>query len=84
MHAYESQPTIEQLNQSIGRVIGAAIEVHSHFGPDLLESAYEQALAHEFDLRGVSYLRRHDVDVVYKKTRMRTRHRSESFVVPAL
>ena len=29
------------------RVIGCAIEVHRHLGPGLLESAYEQCLAHE-------------------------------------
>ena len=29
------------------RVIGCAIEVHRALGPGLLESAYEQCLAHE-------------------------------------
>ena len=35
------------------KIIGAAIEVHRTLGPGLLESIYEQALCHEFDLRGI-------------------------------
>ena len=31
------------------RVIGCAIEVHRELGPGLLESTYEQCLAHEFN-----------------------------------
>ena len=36
-------------------IIGAAIEVHRNFGPGLLESAYGQALAYEFQARRVPY-----------------------------
>ncbi len=36
-------------------VIGAAIEVHQTLGPGYLESIYEQALAVEFDLRGMVF-----------------------------
>ena len=39
-----SDPLTEQ-------IIGAAIEVHIHLGPGLLESIYEEALCHEFSLR---------------------------------
>ncbi|MCK4399054.1 MAG: GxxExxY protein, partial [Methanophagales archaeon] len=34
-------------------IIGAAIEVHKHLGPGLLESIYEEALCHEFSLREI-------------------------------
>jgi GxxExxY protein len=33
-------------------VIGAAIEVHRHLGPGLLESTYETCLAHELSGSG--------------------------------
>jgi GxxExxY protein len=33
-------------------VIGACIEVHRHWGPGLLESTYEQFLAHELSALG--------------------------------
>jgi GxxExxY protein len=41
-------------NELSGQVIGAAIEVHKQLGPGLLESAYEECLAHEMTLRGRS------------------------------
>ena len=48
------------------RIIGAAIEVHRTLGPGLLESIYEEALCHEFDLRGIRYEKQKPVDVIYK------------------
>jgi hypothetical protein len=39
------------------RIIAAAIEVHKHLGPGLLESAYEECLCHELSQRGISYRR---------------------------
>lgn len=38
-----------------GNIIGAAIEVHRHLGPGLLESSYECCLARELQLRGISF-----------------------------
>ncbi len=37
------------------RVIGCAIEVHRHLGPGLLESAYEQCLAHELSRHNIAF-----------------------------
>ncbi|MBX7173656.1 MAG: GxxExxY protein [Pyrinomonadaceae bacterium] len=48
------------------KIIGAAIEVHRELGSGLLESIYEEALCHEFDLRGIKYERQVEIDVVYK------------------
>ena len=48
------------------RIIGAAMEVHSVLGPGLLESIYEEALCHEFDLQGIPYKRQMAVDIRYK------------------
>ena len=48
------------------QIISAAIEVHRILGPGLLESIYEEALCHEFTLRGVSYERQKELDVIYK------------------
>lgn len=48
------------------KIIGAAIEVHRTLGSGLLESIYEAALCHEFDLREISYERQVEIDVIYK------------------
>src|ERR1700704_267951 len=48
------------------KVIGAAIEVHRHLGPGLLESAYEECLCHELHLRGLGFQRQVDLPVDYK------------------
>lgn len=51
-----------------GKIIGAAIEVHRILGPGLLESIYEEALCHEFSLRGIPFERQLEIDVRYKGT----------------
>ena len=48
------------------RIIGAAIEVHRHLGPGVLESIYEEALCCELELRRIPFERQKPVDVVYK------------------
>jgi GxxExxY protein len=48
------------------KIIGAAIEVHRALGPGLLESAYEECLCHELNLRGLRFLRQVSVPVKYK------------------
>ena len=48
------------------RVIGAAIEVHRHLGPGLLESAYQVCLARELGLRGLAFQEQVHLPVHYK------------------
>jgi GxxExxY protein len=48
------------------RAIGAAIEVHRILGPGFLESVYEEALAIEFDLRGIPYERQKPMVLQFK------------------
>jgi GxxExxY protein len=47
-------------------VLGAAIEVHSTLGPGLLESVYEECLAHEFWLRRIEFQRQTSLPLSYK------------------
>ena len=46
-----------QENDISGKIIGAAIEVHKMLGPGLLESAYEECLCCEMQLRGIKFER---------------------------
>lgn len=47
-------------------VIGAAIEVHRHYGAGLEESLYQAALEVEFGLRSIPFAREVIVPVLYK------------------
>jgi GxxExxY protein len=51
-------------------IIGAAIEVHRHLGPGLLESAYEHCLAHELSQRGISFELQKSLPVEYKGVKL--------------
>jgi len=62
------------------KIIGAAIEVHRHLGAGLLESAYEQALAREFDLQGISYRRQAPVPLVYKGVKLECGYRLDFLI----
>ncbi len=48
------------------KIISSAMEVHSAFGPGLLESVYEAALEYEFQLRGILYQRQKEIGLQYK------------------
>jgi GxxExxY protein len=47
-------------------IIAAAIEVHKALGPGLLESAYEECLAHELSLRNLPFERQEAIPIIYK------------------
>ena len=47
-------------------IIRAAIEVHRHLGPGLLESAYEECLCHELHLVELDFKRQVPLPVIYK------------------
>ena len=63
-----------------GKIIGAAIEVHKHLGPGLLESAYQACLAHEMTLRGIQFEREKIVPLVYKQLPVETAYRADFIV----
>jgi GxxExxY protein len=63
-----------------GAVIGACIEVHRQLGPGLLESAYEECLAHELSLRRMVFRRQVQIPVRYKGLRLDCAYRMD-FVV---
>ncbi|MCF7888992.1 MAG: GxxExxY protein [Victivallales bacterium] len=52
------------------KVIDCAIEVHRTLGPGLLESTYEQCLAHELKLNNIDFKLQHPLPVVYKDARL--------------
>src|SRR3977135_2947510 len=61
-------------------IIGAAIEVHRHLGPGLLESAYEECLCYEIDQSGLSFRRQVALPIVYKAVRLDCGYRMDIVV----
>lgn len=59
-----------RINQITEQIIGAAIEVHRALGPGLLETAYEQFMCRELDLRGIPFRRQCAVPAEYKGLRL--------------
>jgi GxxExxY protein len=54
------------INELSSKIIGAAIEVHKHLGPGLLESVYEECMARELSMRGILFERQKPVPINYK------------------
>jgi GxxExxY protein len=53
-------------SQITDSIIAAAIAVHRELGPGFLESIYEQALAVEFAMRGIAFVRQKSVPLFYR------------------
>jgi GxxExxY protein len=62
------------------RVIGSAIEVHRSLGPGLLESTYEQCLAHELKLNNINFILQHPLPVIYKCVKLDCGYRVDILV----
>jgi GxxExxY protein len=66
------------------KIIGAAIEVHRALGPGLLESAYEECLCREFNLRGIAFQRQVPLPVEYKGVKLDCGYRLDLIVQDAV
>ena len=53
-------------SQLTEQIIAVAIRVHRALGPGFLESVYEQALAVEFALSGIQFIRQYPVPLFYR------------------
>jgi GxxExxY protein len=66
----ESAERAEGTSALTDLIIGAAIEVHRHTGPGLMESAYEQCLCYELSQRGLRFQRQVELPVSYKGVKL--------------
>jgi GxxExxY protein len=62
------------------RIIGAAIEVHRHIGPGLLESTYEECMLLELSRLGVKIESQLLLPVFYKGQRLNATYRPDLLV----
>jgi len=68
------------INDLSGEVISAAIEVHKILGPGLLESAYEECLCRELELRQIPYERQKELPIEYKGIKLDCGYRLDVLV----
>jgi len=67
-------------DQLSNRVIGCAVEVHRTLGPGLLESTYEQCLAHELSQSDIPFKLQWPLPVKYKGIKLDCGYRVDLFV----
>jgi GxxExxY protein len=62
------------------QIIGAAIEIHRHLGPGLLESTYESCLVYELEKLEFSVQKQVVLPVVYKELQLPKAYRIDLLV----
>ena len=62
------------------KIVGAAIEVHRHLGPGLLESAYEKCLIYELEKLGYRVESQKSLPIVYKELTIEQGYRMDLLV----
>lgn len=67
-----------------GKIIGAAIEVHRHWGPGLYEEVYERSLCMELTLQGISFETQVELPLLYKGERVGDGLRLDMFIEKAV
>jgi len=55
------------------KIIGCAMEVHKHLGNGFQEVVYQRALAIEFSLQNINYVREQEMPLLYKGIDVGTR-----------
>jgi GxxExxY protein len=70
----------DRLDEISRRIIGAAIEVHRHLGPGLLESAYQSCLAFELKQLGLKMEEQKPLPVVYQQVKLDCGYRLDMVV----
>jgi GxxExxY protein len=68
---------METGDQRTYQILGAAMEVHRRLGCGFLEAVYGEALAIEFDERGILFRREVELPVLYKSRRLNTVYRAD-------
>jgi len=72
--------TRKQIDELSYQIIGAAIEVHKHIGPGMLESVYQTCLKIELTERGLSFEQELEIPIEYKGNHIQGLFRCDFFV----
>jgi len=66
------------------QIIGCALEVHRYLGPGLLESTYEQCLAHELKISNIPFKLQYPLPVEYKGIKLDCGYRIDILIDDAI
>ena len=66
------------------KIIGAAIEVHRHLGPGLLEAVYEECLCYELSQMGLKFQRQVHLPINYKGIKFESAYKMDLVVEDAV
>ena len=80
----EGTETVRDLNEVTRGVIAAAMEVHRHLGPGLLESAYQECVCYELSRMGLSFTREVHLPLSYKGLQLDCSYRVDLLVEDAV
>src|SRR5215208_4420346 len=64
--SFKTHSEILDINKTTEAIIGAAVEVHRHLGPGLLESAYEECLCWELRQERLEFQQQLALPIIYK------------------
>ena len=78
------QLSLEEINRITEVIIGAAIEVHKHLDPGLLESASRECLRYELVQRGYAALQEVPLPLTYKGVKLDCGYRLDLLVNDAV
>mgnify|MGYP006277183757 CR=1 FL=1 len=67
-------------NEISSKIVGAALDVHRHLGPGLLESAYETCLVYELKEKGLQVVQQLAQPVAYKDVKLNAGYRIDLLV----
>ena len=70
-----------EINQITEKIIGAAIEVHKHLGPGLLESSYLRCMCRELTLQGIPFEPEKPLQIEYKGVLLECGYRIDLLVM---
>lgn len=72
--------TRKQIDELSYQIIGAAIEVHKHIGPGMLESVYQTCLEIELTERGLSFQQELEIQIEDKGHHVQGLFRCDFFI----
>ena len=76
----EHQESCSRANIIAKQVVDAGLKIHRTLGPGLLESAYENCLAREFELRQLNFSRQEALPIVYEGLHLESGYRLDIVV----